>query len=55
MVLKLSFANNIILSCFFFFFVMIELYFVIPEVITQNINLATELAVPTDILLKKQN
>ena len=30
---NLDFANNTILSCFFLFFLIIELYFLIPAVI----------------------
>ena len=40
MVLNLSFANNTILSCFFLFFLIIDLYFLIPVVITQIFNTA---------------
>ena len=32
---NLDFANNTILSCFFFFFLFIGLYFLIPAIITQ--------------------
>ena len=35
MLLNLDFANNTILPCFFFFFLIIDLYFLIPAVITQ--------------------
>ena len=35
MLFNLDFANNIILWCFFFFFWIVDLYFLIPAVITQ--------------------
>ena len=35
MLFNLDFANNTILSWFFFFFWIIDLYFLIPAVITQ--------------------
>ena len=34
-VFNLGFANNTILSCFFFFFLKTDLYFLIPAVIAQ--------------------
>ena len=45
MVFNLIFANNTILSCFFFFFLFIDLYFLIPEVITQIFNPTAELVI----------
>ena len=35
----LHFANNIILSCFFFFSLIIDLYFLIPAVIAQILHI----------------
>ena len=35
MVFNLFFPNNTILSCFFFFFLVIDLYFLVPAVIVQ--------------------
>ena len=35
MLFKLAFANNTILSCFSFFFLIIDLYFIISKVIAQ--------------------
>ena len=35
---NLDFAKNAIWSCFFFFFLIIDLYFVIHAVIAQNLN-----------------
>ena len=32
---NLDFANNTILSCFFFFFLIIDLYTLVPAAITQ--------------------
>ena len=49
MLYKLDFANNAVLSCFFFFFLMIYLYFLIPAVITQINNFTAELVMPTGI------
>ena len=50
---NLDFANNIILSCFFLFFLFIDLQFLIPAVITQISNLIAELVTPIRILTKK--
>ena len=36
MVFHLVFASNTMPSCFFFFFLIIDLYFLIPAVITQT-------------------
>ena len=36
MLFNFDFANNTIISCFFFFFLIIGLYFSIAAVITQN-------------------
>ena len=44
MLFNLDFANNTILSCFFFFFLIIDLYFLIPAVIAQ-ILIAIEIAI----------
>ena len=48
-----NFANNTILSCFFFFFLIIDLYFLIPAVITQILNPVAELVMPIGILTKE--
>ena len=45
MVFNLIVANNTILSCFFFFFLFIDLYFLIPEVIAQIFNRTAELII----------
>ena len=46
MLFNLDFANNTILSCFFFFFLTIDFYFLISAVIAQNFNLIAELVIP---------
>ena len=48
-VFNLLFVNNTILSCFIFFFLIIDLYFLIPAVIAQIFIVAAELAIPTCI------
>ena len=50
---NLDFANNTILSWFFFFFLIIDLYFLIPAVIAQMFNLILELITPTEIPIKE--
>ena len=42
----LDFANNTILSCFFFFFLTIDLYFLITSVIALIFNPVTKLVIP---------
>ena len=53
MALNLDFANNIILSSFFSFLLIIDQYFLIPSNIAQNFNNAAELVIPTEISAKK--
>ena len=54
-VFDLVYANNTILSYFFFcFFVLIDLY-LIPAVFTQTFNPNAELAMPTGILTNEAN
>ena len=43
-----------ILSCFFFFFLIIDLYFLIPVVIAQIFNPITELVIPIGIPTKEK-
>ena len=50
--LNLDFANDNILSCFFFFLI-IDLYFLIQAFITQIFNTITELAIPIGIPAKE--
>ena len=52
MLFNLGFANDI-LSCFFFFFLIIDLYFLIPKVITKIVNPIAELEIPIGILTNK--
>ena len=52
MVFDLSVANNTILSCFFPFFLTIDLYYFIPAAITQIFSSTGELAIPTGISTK---
>ena len=53
MVFQLVFANNTILFCFFIFFLIIDLYFLIPAVIMKISFAAVELAIFTGISTKK--
>ena len=49
MLFNLDFASNTILSCFFFFFLIIDSYFLIPAVITQIFNPVAELVIAIEI------
>ena len=49
----LNFANNTILSCFYFFLLIIDFYFWLAAVITQICNLVSELVIPIGILTKE--
>ena len=51
MLLKLVFADNTSLSCFFFF--IIDLYFLIPAVIAQIFNPIAEIVIPIEIPSKE--
>ena len=53
MLFYLDFANNTTSSCFFLFFLIIDLYFLIPAVITQIFNPIVELAIPIGITTKE--
>ena len=53
MLFNLHFANNAILSCFFFFFLIINLYFLTPAVTTQNFNPIAELVIHVGIPAKE--
>ena len=53
MLFNLDFANTTILSCFFFVFLIIDLYFLIPAVITQIFNLNVELVISIGIPTKE--
>ena len=52
---NLAFTSNTILSCFFFFFVIIDLYYLIPEVIEQIFNPIEELVIPIEIETNEVN
>ena len=52
MLFNLDFANNTILSCFFFFLI-IDLYFLIHAVIAQIFNPIAELVIPIGIPTKE--
>ena len=54
MVCNLTFARNTMLPCFFSFFLFIDLYFLIPAVITQIFNPTANLQHKQQYLLKKQ-
>ena len=53
MLFNFDFANNTILSCFVFFFFIIDLYFLIPAVITQIFNQFAELLIRIGIPTKE--
>ena len=50
---NLDFASNTILSCVVFFFLIIDLYFLIPAVIAQIFHKIAELVIPTGIPTKE--
>ena len=50
---NLNFANNTVLSCLFFFFLIIDLYFVIAAVIAQIFDPIAELVIPSGIPTKE--
>ena len=47
---NLDFANNTIWSCFFYLFLFIDLYFLIPAVVAQLFNPIKELVIPIEML-----
>ena len=53
MLFNLYFVSNIILLCFFSFFIIIELYFLIAGVIKQNFTPTAELVIPIGIPIKE--
>ena len=53
MLFNSDFANIFLLSCFFFFFLNIDLYFLIHAVIAQIVNLITEFVIPIGIPTKE--
>ena len=54
MLLNLDFASNTILSCFFFFFLIIDLYFFVPAFIAEIFNPIPELVIPIGIQIKEE-
>ena len=44
-----DFASNTILSCFYVFFLIIDLYFLLSAAIARSFNLIAELAIPMGI------
>ena len=55
MLLNLVFANNAILSCFFSFFLIIDLYFLTPAVTAQMFNPNAEQPTPSGTTFKEGN
>ena len=53
MLFNLDFANNSISLCFFFLFLIIDLYVLIAIVITQIFNPTVELVIPIGIPTKE--
>ena len=53
MLFHLDFANNTILSCSFFFFLITDLHFLIPEVIAQIFYPIAKLLIPIGIPSKE--
>ena len=53
MLFNLDFARNAILSCLFFFFLIIDLYFLVPAVIAEMFNAIAELVIPLGIPIKE--
>ena len=52
-VFSLDFANNSLLSCFFFLFLIIDLCLLIPTNVTQMFNPIAELAIPVGVPTKE--
>ena len=55
MLFNLDFANSTMLSCFFFIFLITDLYILIAAVITQIFTPITELVIPIGIPTKETN
>ena len=53
MLFNLDFATSTILSCFFFFFLIIDLYFLIAALIAQIFNPIAELGILIGIPIKE--
>ena len=54
MLFNLVFANNTISTWFFFFFLIIDLYVLIPAVIAQSFNPIVELIISAGMPTKKE-
>ena len=55
MLFNLDFASNTILSCFYLFFLIIDLYFLIPAAIAQVFNPIAGIVIPIGIPSKEEN
>ena len=53
MLINLDFSNNATLSCFFFFFLITDLYFLTPAVIAKVFNPIAESVIPIGIPTKE--
>ena len=53
MLFNLDFANKTILSCLFFFFLIIDLFFLIPAVNAQIFNPIAESVIPIRVPIKE--
>ena len=53
MLFNLDFVNNTILSQLFLFFLIINLYFIIPAIIAQIFNQTAKLVIPIEIPTKE--
>ena len=54
MIFNLDFANNTILSCLFFFFLIPDRYLLIPAVIARIFYPIAEFVIPIEIPVKEQ-
>ena len=54
MLFNLDFADSAIVSCFFFFFLVIDLHFLLPAVIAQISNSIAELVIPIGVPIKEE-
>ena len=55
MLFNVAFANNTNISCLIFFFLNIDLYFLISAVIAKVFNPIGELVIPIGIQTKEEN
>ena len=54
MLFHLDFASNTVRSCFFLFFLIIDLYFLIPAVIAQIFDPIAEFVISLGIPIKEE-